>query len=82
MKRLLLVLALVALMAGMTGCWGSVNEEFVRAVDSNWKTMGPNYRAYIEADAELPEASKKRRLAAVDDFTKLVKQYMDEVEGK
>ena len=79
MKRLMLVLALLALFAA--GCNG-LNETFVRTVDSNWKRFEPQYRKYTANDPNLPEASKKRRLDAIDDFTKTVKEHMDEVEGK
>jgi len=79
-RRFLLILALVALTVGITGCFGSVNEEMVRAVDSNWSQFEPQYRKYTANDPNLPDASKKRRLATIDDFTKLVKQYMDEIE--
>jgi hypothetical protein len=77
MKKLILVLALLALFAA--GCNG-LNETFVRAVDSNWKNFEPQYRKYTENDPNLPEDSKKRRLSAIDDFTKMVAEYKAELD--
>jgi len=76
MKRILLVVALLAL---LTGCKG-LNETFVNAVDTNWKIMGPNYRKYIESDSKLPADSKKMRLDAIDEFTTMVAEHKAEVD--
>lgn len=75
----LLVFALIALLA-VTGCWGTLNGQFVKAVDSNWKVMGPNYRTYVENNEALTDASKNRRLAAIDEFTELVKEAKAKVD--
>lgn len=82
MKRLNIVAALLALLAlGFSGCLGGgLDEDFVRTVDTNWKVFGPDLRGYIEKDAELPQASKERRLRAVDEFTKLVADAMADVK--
>jgi len=80
MKRIVMVLALSALLFAVTGCCGSLNAQFVKAVDSNWTVMGKDYRKYVEADESLPEASKKRRLATIDDFSLLVKEAKADVE--
>ena len=62
------------------GCGGSLNEQFVKAVHSNWNVMGPDYKIYIEKDSGLTEGSKKRRLAAIDEFTKLVNEAKAKVD--
>jgi len=70
MKYLAILIAMALLFAGCC----TVDESFVRAVDDNWKIMGPNYRKYVEADTKLPETSKKQRLSAIDEFSDLVKE--------
>ena len=79
-KLLVLTAFLVAVLCGSTGCCGSLNAQFVKATDSNWKVMGPNYRAYVEGDEALTEGSKNRRLAAIDEFTALVAQAKAKVD--
>jgi len=82
MKTRIMLAALLALCAlCFSGCLGAgLDEEFVRAVDKNWKTFGPDLRQYIEKDAELPQASKDRRLRAVDEFTKLVGDAVADID--
>jgi len=74
MKRAtVIILAALAVLALCAGC-GGLNETFVRAVDSNWKVMGPDYATYVQADEVLPEASKERRLKAIAEFTLLIEE--------
>ena len=77
----LLVLILLCVLLLLTGgCWGTLNEQFVKAVDSNWKVMGSDYTAYVQADEVLPEASKERRLKAIAEFTLLITEAKAKVD--
>jgi hypothetical protein len=80
MKRIALVALLLGMLFAASGCWGTLNEQYVKAVDSNWKVMGPNYREYVEADESLPAQSKSRRISAIDEFTELVKKAKAKIE--
>lgn len=74
-QTLLVLLLLCVLLLLVGGCFGhGLDEQFVKAVDSNWKVMGPDYTAYVQADAALPVASKERRLKAIAEFTLLIKE--------
>jgi len=59
---------------------GTLNEQFVKAVDSNWKVMGPDYTGYVQADEVLHDASKNRRLKAIAEFTLLIKEAKAKIE--
>lgn len=80
MKRFMLIFLFVLAMSCIAGCWGTLNEQFVRAVDSNWSVMGPNYTAYVQADEVLPEASKIRRLKALAEFTLLIEEAKAQID--
>lgn len=80
LQTLLVLFLLFALLLFAGGCWGTLNEQFVKAVDSNWKVMGPDYREYVQEDGALSEASKNRRLKAIDEFSELVKEAKAKVD--
>lgn len=75
------IIVAVILLALLQGCAG-VNPTFVKAVETNWKVIGPDYRGYVEGDSSLAEESKKIRLQAIDEFTLLVAEAVDQVEDK
>jgi len=80
MKRAtVIILAALAVLVLCAGC-GGLNETFVRAVDSNWKVIGPDYKQYIEADGTIAERSKLIRLRTVAEFSKLVDEAMAKVD--
>jgi len=81
LQTLLVLLLLCVLLLFVSGCLGGgLDEHFVRAVDSNWKVMGPDYTGYVQADEALHEASKERRLKAIAEFTLLVKEAKAKVD--
>ena len=80
LQSLLVLLLLCVLLLFIGGCWGTLNEQFVKAVDSNWNVMGPDYTAYVQADEALPEKSKERRLKAIAEFTLLIKEAKAKIE--
>lgn len=80
LQTLLVLVLLCVLLLFIGGCWGTLNEQFVKAVDSNWKVMGPDYRGYVQEDGALTEASKNRRLKAIDEFSELVKEAKAKVD--
>ena len=77
-SAIIVVLILLALLQGCAG----VNPTFVKAVETNWKVMGPDYRGYVEKDSNISEESKEIRLQAIDEFTLLVAEAVDQVEDK
>ena len=83
MKRVAILCIVALALLVVSGCCGAgLDEEFVRAVDANWKVIGPDYRAYLEKDADLSAQSKAIRLRAVDEFSRLVADAKADVEGK
>ena len=80
LHTLLVLLLLCVLLLLIGGCWGTLNEQFVKAVDSNWKVMGPDYTGYVQADEVLHDASKNRRLKAIAEFTLLIKEAKAKIE--
>jgi len=73
--RLMVILALLVLIVAMTaGCNGTLNEQFVRAVDSNWTLIGKEYRAYVDADESMSPSSKELRIKTIEEFTALVEE--------
>lgn len=83
MKRVAILCVVGLALLAVTGCFGSgLDEEFVRAVDTNWKVIGPDYRAYLEKDESLSDQSKAIRLRAVDEFSRLVADAKADLEGK
>ena len=71
------LLAVLALL--LAGC-GNLNETFVKAVDSQWTAVAPGYTRYVKADPNLPEASKTRRLKAIEEFNALVAEAKADIE--
>lgn len=63
---LLLVLAL-------TGCT-LPDRAFVEAVDKSWQAVGPEYRAYLEADGTLDDATRAQRLGTATGFSMLIER--------
>ena len=49
------------------GC-GSVNQQFVRAMDDTAKAICPEYLKYLRADESLSQESKATRIRTVDLF--------------
>ena len=68
MKRWLLFLVCATLV--LAGC--SVNEQFVSAVDKAWVTIGPEYRAYVEADEAIGDDTKATRLRTAEILTETI----------
>lgn len=81
LHTLLFMFLLCVLLLSTGGCFGSgLDEEFVRAVDKNWDVIGPDYRQYLESDGSLSDRSKRIRLRAVAEFSKLVDDAKAEFE--
>lgn len=81
LHSLLVLFLLCVLLTLIGGCLGGgLDEQFVKAVDSNWKVMGQDYRGYVQGDGALSEASKNRRLKAIDEFSELVKEAKAKVD--
>ncbi|QDP57175.1 MAG: hypothetical protein Unbinned7015contig1001_12 [Prokaryotic dsDNA virus sp.] len=56
-------LAVIAACALLSGCEGiSVADAYVKADKATYDAIVPEYRAYVEADEDLDEPSKKSRL--------------------
>lgn len=47
---------------------------FVRAVDTNWNLIGPEYRAYVEADTGISAETKVTRKRTAELLTSLIQQ--------
>jgi len=81
MGRFMVIVALLILVVALTGgCWGSMNEAFVKAVDSNWTVIGKEYIAYVMADQTMPESSREIRLKTAAEFSVLVQETKDKIE--
>jgi len=78
MRALYLVLIAVAVLAA--GCCGTINEQFVKAVDVNWGVVSPEYKAYLEADESLSPKSKELRLKTIEEFSELIKEAKKETQ--
>jgi hypothetical protein len=75
MKRPMLWIAgtLVVLLAGC-----SLNQEFLKTTDEMWSIVGPEYAAYVQADANLDDAQKRVRVRQVEIYTDTLKELLDE----
>jgi len=59
-----------------SGC--SVNQQFRRAVDQNWKTIRPEYVEYVVQDVGLTDLEKEVRMITVELFDRLLKEADNE----
>jgi len=71
MAKLMLVACLL-----FSGC--SVNQQFRRAVDQNWKTIRPEYVEYVVQDVGLTDLEKEVRMITVELFDRLLKEADNE----
>ena len=71
MAKLMLVACLL-----FSGC--SVNQQFRRAVDQNWKTIRPEYVEYVVQDVSLTDLEKEVRMITVELFDRLLKEADNE----
>lgn len=69
MRRLTVTLfALVFL----SGCFGSLNDDFVKGSRKLFDDIAPRYRDYVEAES-VPESVKKSYLRPMAEWEKLIK---------
>jgi hypothetical protein len=66
-------LTLFAVLVLVGGC-ALPDRAFVEAVDKSWQAIGPEYRAYIEADRDLDEATKAERLGTATGLSTLIER--------
>lgn len=59
-----------ALLCAISGC--SLNSQFVSAVDGAWSVIGPEYTAYVQADATLDDATKTTRIRTAQLLTETI----------
>ena len=57
----------------LTGCT-LPDRAFVEAVDRSWVAIGPEYRAYLEADSTLDDATRAERLGTATGFSMLIER--------
>lgn len=69
-KYILLIVGIAAVVFGLTGC--SVNKQFVSACQDSWGVIGPEYRGYVQEDANISEDTKRIRLRTADNFDRLL----------
>jgi len=55
------------------GC-GTLDKEFVAAVDASWQAIGPEYTSYVAADPKLDAATKLTRQRTAELLTKLIEE--------
>lgn len=55
-------------------CGCSLNAQFVDAVDRTWATIGPEYQAYVDADATLDDNTKETRKRTAETLTLLIEE--------
>lgn len=67
-KHVLLGLALATMF--VAGC--AINTAFVHTMKFSADLILPEYKAYVEQDPNLDEASKKARIAAADEWQKTI----------
>ena len=77
-SKLIIVLPFVFLLAA--GCASiKINDSIEATISQNWATIGPEYRAYVEADAALAAADKTTRITYADKFDALLADPTDEL---
>jgi len=57
----------------LPGC-GTLDKEFVAAVDASWQVIGPEYTSYVAADPKLDVATKLTRQRTAELLTKLIEE--------
>jgi len=70
MKKLLFAMLFPVLMAGC----GSINQNFVTAVNDSWTEIAPEYRAYVESDSSKSKDDKRIRYFLIDTLTDLIEE--------
>ncbi len=55
------------ILASLTGC-GSIAQEYVGADRATYEAVAPEYRKYVEADANLDKDAKALRMATLDSW--------------
>ena len=70
MKRYLVVFLFFAIVA-LPGC-GTLDQQFVKAVDDSWQVMGPEYAAYVQNDPNLDAGTKKIRANSAKSLSELI----------
>ena len=68
MIRWFAALALVALLAGCRA------PALLEAVEAQWSVIGPEYRAYVQADPDLDPQSKEIRIQSADILDMVIKK--------
>lgn len=69
MKRYLVLFLFLALV--LPGC-GTLDQQFITAVDDSWQVIGPEYEAYIAADPALDAGTKKIRTNSAKTLSDLI----------
>lgn len=72
MRRASITLALLGLLL-LVGC-GTLDQQFVKAVDDSWAVIGPEYQAYVQADPTLDAGTKKIRVNSAKTLSDLLQQ--------
>ena len=68
MKKIFLSLALF----GLVSCCPQTT--YLATAKANWDLIGPEYTAYVSADAALDEGSKATRLRTAELFSKMLEE--------
>ena len=59
----------------LAGCQSTPADKLAfEALDSSWSTIGPEYTAYVQADATLDPVLKDQKVKLVADITRMLKE--------
>lgn len=71
MSRLLLMSVTLIM---LTGCFGSIQEDFVDGSRALHDRIAIHYTAYVNGDSELPDSLKRKRLELLTEWERLIKR--------